>query len=200
MNENNNNSSQQSHNWLQSLGESLHHLFLKVSEKLRHRHLQNSEMGEAKGTPDIWQKIGTFVEQTPLITEEEDLVLLSEKETQQIKRKTAAPTKREKHADQQQGSDEKTETALGKYYHEEDLKMYQHPHMSDQMQEKTMEHIFTSLHLARKGDQQGARLHIELAESAMHTASRFMSHEDYAAFEVKVDKKLENIISNGYSH
>ena len=151
-------------------------------------------MGDPKGDPDIWNKIGTFIEKTPILEDKEDLVLATEKETHQIKRKTPTRVSGGDNAEHQV-----TETALGKYYHEEDLKHYQHPHMSDQMQKKTMEHIFTSLHLARKGDQEGARLHIELAESAMHTASRFMSHDDYQAFEKKVDAKLENIIKNGHA-
>jgi len=57
-----------------------------------------------------------------------------------------------------------------------------------------MEHINISLILAREGNTEGARLHIDLAESAMHTAGRFMSHEEYEIFEKKVEHRLESII------
>ena len=57
-----------------------------------------------------------------------------------------------------------------------------------------MEHINISLILARAGNIEGARLHIDLAESAMHTAGRFMSHKEYEIFEKKVAHRLESII------
>jgi hypothetical protein len=68
------------------------------------------------------------------------------------------------------------------------------PRISAQLQSKTMEHINIALILAAEGNQEGVRLHIDLANSAMHTASRFLSHKDYEVFEEKVENRLRSII------
>lgn len=180
-------SKQQTSNYLKSLLDSLHHLFLRVSGKLRQVHLLRSEIGEAKGNADIWGRLGTHIRETPVSDEPEQLVSATS-------RKHHVTTPEYHKVELEKG---RTLSELGKYYQRK-VRVEMHPHMSDQMRDSTMEHINTSLHLAKHGDQDGAKLHIELAESAMHTASRFMTHDQYADFEKKVRERLESIIRNGH--
>jgi len=51
-----------------------------------------------------------------------------------------------------------------------------------------------SFYLARKGDKFGAKLHVELAESAVHTASRFMTEEQYRCFEKNMMTRVESVV------
>ena len=179
--------SKHSSNYLKSLVDSLHHLFLNVSGKLRQMHLLRSEIGEAKGNADIWGRLGTHIRETPVSDEPEEVVSALGR-----KHDVTAPDYHKVELEKGRSLSE-----LGKYYQRK-VRVEMHPHMSDRMRDSTMEHINTSLHLAKYGDQDGARLHIELAESAMHTASRFMTHDQYAEFEKKVHERLESILQNGH--
>ena len=175
-------------NFLSDMLETLHRLFLDVSAKLRHRHIKNSKMSDPKGDVDIWGKIGHFLEATPELSEEDMLHLQDEHIHKSNKNEKLHRPSVEEGAQLSE---------LGKYYQRK-VRVETHPHMSDQMQKNTIDHINTALHLARKGDQTGARLHIELAESAMHTAGRFMDHDEYRGFEEKIEQRLQHIIQQGH--
>jgi len=175
-------------NFLSNMLDALRHLLLTISGKLRNQHLQNSQMSDSKGDVDIWGRIGTFLEATPELSEAAILHLQDEH--------IRSSDKNEKlHRPSLEEGAELSE--LGKYYQKK-VRVETHPHMSEQMQRNTIDHINTALHLARKGDQAGARLHIELAESAMHTAGRFMSHDEYQQFEVKIEERLRHIMEQGH--
>jgi len=180
--------SRDSGNFLSSIIESIHQLLLNISGKLRHQHIENSKMGDAKGDVDIWGKIGTFLEATPELSEADLLHLQDEHIHQSHQNEKLHRPSLQEGAELSQ---------LGKYYQQK-VRVETHPHMSEQMQKNTMDHINTALHLARKGDQSGARLHIELAESAMHTAGRFMDHDDYRSFEEKIELRLQHIMQQGH--
>ena len=175
-------------NTLQSLIEALHKLFLQIASHLKFRRIFHKPMGDAKGNVDIWGKIGGFLEETPELSEE-DLFHLQDEQIH------SAHGNAKLHRPSLHEGTELSE--LSKYYQQK-VRVEQQPHMSEQMQRNTMDHINTALHLARKGDKQGARLHIELSESAMHTASRFMSHEEYAVFEKKIEARLQHIMEHGH--
>ena len=179
----------QNSNYLKSLLDSLHHLFLRVTGRLRQMHLLKSEMGEAKGNADIWGRLGTFIKETPVSDEPDELIST-------VSRKSHVTTPEYHRVELEKG---RSLSELGKYYQRK-VRVEMQPHMSDQMRDSTMQHINTSLYLAKRGDQDGARLHIQLAESAMHTASRFMTHEKYAEFEAQVNERLESIIQDGHRH
>jgi hypothetical protein len=49
-----------------------------------------------------------------------------------------------------------------------------------------------ALILARIGRGDGARIHADLAETAMETAARYMSEEEYCALEAEVERRLSN--------
>jgi hypothetical protein len=168
--------------------ETLHHLFLNISGKARQQHLQNSKMSDAKGDVDIWGKIGHFLEATPELSEDDVFHLQDEHIHRSHQNETL-------HRPSLEDGAELSE--LGKYYQRK-VRVETHPHMSEQMQRNTIDHINTALHLARKSDQSGARLHIELAESAMHTAGRFMSHDEYREFELKIEERLKHIMDQGH--
>jgi len=60
--------------------------------------------------------------------------------------------------------------------------------MDEVLRARTMEHTGSALQHARKGDQYSAKLRVGLAETAMHTAGRFMDHDDYEVFEREVER------------
>ena len=175
-------------NNLRQLIESIHQLFLQLASKLKFNQVSEKPMGDAKGKYDIWGKLGEFLEATPELSEK-DLFHLQDEDIHKAHKNESL------HRPSLQEGAELSE--LSRYYQSQ-VSEEMHPHMSEQMQRNTVDHINTALHLARKGDREGARLHIELSESAMHTASRFMSHEEYADFEKRVEGRLEHIIETGH--
>ncbi len=70
------------------------------------------------------------------------------------------------------------------------------PQMSEQMQANTLDHINKAVLAARRGNVDGARMHTQLAQSAMRTASEYMSEDAYRAFKDDVEKKIA-AIKNG---
>ena len=180
--------SHQQHGGLHSLIESLHKMFLQISCHLRLDRIFHRPLGEAKGNLDIWGKLGNFLEEAPELSDD-DLFHLQDEHMH------AAHANEKLHRPSLQEGAELSE--LSKYYQRQ-VRVEMHPHMSEQMQRNTVDHINTALHLSRKGDKDGARLHIGLSESAMHTASRFMSHEEYAEFEERIEARLSHIIELGH--
>ncbi len=175
-------------NFLSNLIESLHQLLLTISGQVRHRHIEKSKMSDPKGDVDIWGKIGHFLEATPTLSEE-DILHLQDEHIHQ------AHNNENLHRPTLEEGAELSELAR---YYQCKVRVETHPHMCDQMQRNTVDHINTALHLARKGDQAGARLHIELAESAMHTGGQFMNHDDYREFEKKIEQRLQHIMERGH--
>lgn len=66
--------------------------------------------------------------------------------------------------------------------------------LGEKMRAETTRHINEALRLARRGDVQGAKVHTELAESAMKTASRYLPEEEYRAFQQDVETRLKAIV------
>jgi len=170
------------HGLLRGLIDAIHHLFIMISSRLRHTRIHHSPMGDAKGEYDIWEKLGTHLEQASAESKPDT------KSHATGKRKVSDPGRHENPATTVQDFNRLTEHSKQKAVNQ------LLPSMNEQLQGKTMEHINISLILAKEGNADGARLHIELAENAMHTASRFMSHEDYDIFEKKVERRLESIV------
>jgi len=67
------------------------------------------------------------------------------------------------------------------------------PHLREKMRANTFAHINKSMRFARQGKSEAAKIHAELAESAMKTASEYMTEEEYRAFEQHVKEKLAAI-------
>lgn len=67
------------------------------------------------------------------------------------------------------------------------------PHLREKMRTNTLAHINKSMRFARQGKAEAAKIHAELAESAMKTASEYMTEEEYRAFEQDVKEKLKAI-------
>lgn len=173
------------HGFLHSLAESFHQIVIAISSRLSHMHLLRSQIGDAKGELDIWHKLGNHVKQIPV---------REKTETKQHPRRDPANTVTTEQAPTLVKGAELSE--LGRYNVRKAI-LEHHPHISDQLQRRTMEHINLSLGLAREGRKDAAKLHIDLAQSAMHTASRFMSHDEYDAFAQKVERRLESIVQEG---
>ncbi len=70
------------------------------------------------------------------------------------------------------------------------------PHLAEQMQAKTTEHVNKALQLARRGNMQGAKVYVELAEQAMKTASQYMDKQVYATYKGEVERRLKDILSD----
>ena len=46
----------------------------------------------------------------------------------------------------------------------------------------------------QEGDQKGAKVHIKLAQEAVHTASRFMDQDEYQKFKEKILGRIKHFI------
>ncbi len=66
-------------------------------------------------------------------------------------------------------------------------------HLGEKMRADTMRHINMALRLAKRGDARGAKVHAELAESAMKTASQYLPEEEYRVFKQDVETQLKDI-------
>ncbi len=169
---------------LQKLWESLHELFLNAANELRHRQMSKSMMSAPRDRIDIWGKLGGHLDSLPLSEDKDD--------TQQPEEPELSYQNKEYYHYPDKGVANKS-GGLGEYYQNNTCtKMYHH--VSDQMHRSAMDHINKSFYLAKKGDKFGAKLHVELAESAVHTASRFMTEEQYSCFEKKMLTRIEDAI------
>jgi len=174
------------HGTLRALIESLHHMFIAVATRLRHMHVRDrKQMEHPKGSFDIWARIGSHIEQ--IHSEEEP----ANKPQIPPQPASAKPSRQRPYADVATAG----ASALGRYYTHKAVTEH-HPHMDQVLRSRTMEHIGSALRHARNGDQASAKLHVGLAESAMHTASRFMDHDDYEVFEREVEHRLESLFEN----
>lgn len=174
------------HGLLRSLIESLHHLSIILGTRMRQAHIRDRrQMEHAKGNYDVWGKLSTHVEQMP---------------TQELPAESAAGMRHKKSGKTQARPLRKIEGGrrfkqLSSYFSRQAL-IGKHPHMDEKMCSSAMQHINLALHLAGQGNKEGAKVRIHLAESAMHTASRFMTHEDYERFEQKVEHRLQEIVND----
>ena len=141
-------------------------------------------MTEPKEVMDIWGKLRDYIENVPILGQKETDPAHSFRHQLDEKRKRA-----EQFQDSIMHRDDPSEHIL------ENINVHKHPHIKEQMYSNAMNHINTAYSLAHSGDQYGAKLHIELAESALHTASRFMDHDEYMQLEVKVMARIELFIS-----
>ena len=189
-------SSVESHGFLHGLINAIQHLVVMISSRLRHTQINQSPMGETKGDYDIWKRLGSHMEQMSAQGQQAT-------ESQAIGNRTGVEPDRSKNPATRVSEfngrvSELHETVreaseLSEHGKKKSVDKLQ-PRMNQQLQSKTMEHINIALILAAEGNEDGARLHIGLAESAMQTASRFMSHEEYEVFEQRVEQRLESII------
>ena len=173
---------------LRDLIDHLHHLMIVISSKLRHTQIHRSPMGDLKGDYDIWERLGSHLQQVS-VREKRDVKPRATPKPKDALRKTG-----------QLGilGDQTMPEVLPsnelRKHHKSKAAYQQLPRLSEQLQFKTMEHINIALILAAEGNQEGVKLHIDFANNAMQTASRFMSHKDYEAFEEKVERRLKSII------
>jgi hypothetical protein len=65
--------------------------------------------------------------------------------------------------------------------------------MGEKLMQSTWEHIHTSIRLARRGDVKTSRMHIELADSALKEAERYLPAEIFSAFAAEVVSTLNEI-------
>ena len=173
---------------LRGLIDYLHELIILIASKLRHSQVNQSPMSDAKGDYNLWKTLGEHLEQVPVV-EKHDV-----KRPKSAKGVHGSPIPRKNVAnDATRPGPELNEIRD----HNKQRAVRQQPRISQQLQSKTMEHINIALILAAEGNQDGVKLHIDLANNAMRTASRFMSHEEYEAFEEKVGSRVKSIVDSG---
>ena len=176
------------HSPLQALIETLHRMMISVSERLRHVHIHHrKQMEHAKSSYDIWAKIGSRIEQ--IHTESQERPAMDPQVSEPARPGQSSARPYDTHVAPGRFS------ALSKYYTRKTIAEH-HPHMDEVLRNRTMEHISSALQMARKGNRDGAKLHVNVAENAMHTASRFMNHDDYEAFERHVEQRLESLLED----
>ena len=64
------------------------------------------------------------------------------------------------------------------------------PFMAEKMRRSAFDHVNQALILAKKGDAEGARIHAELANSAMETAADYMSDEELNQLRKMIEERL----------
>ena len=184
-----NSASAQPHGLPRGLIDYLHHLIIEIASRLRHAQIRHSPMGDAKGDYDVWQRLGDHLQQMP-VTEKHDVKQTAPPKGSQEGRKHPKNLA----SDAMRSGSEPNEI---REHNKTRAVLHHQPRVSQQLQSKTMEHINIALILAAEGNQGGVKLHIDLANSAMHTASRFMSHEEYKVFEEKVETRVKAIVDSG---
>lgn len=69
------------------------------------------------------------------------------------------------------------------------------PHIGDQLRNRVWEHIHEAVRTAHDGDAKAAKLHVEIANSALKEAAQHLSGEDYQAFVAAVKDRISELIS-----
>jgi hypothetical protein len=165
----------------------MHRLFLRLSQEIHARQLRESTMSDPKNKIDIWGRLEEFIDQVPAVTQQANPLLQQQpvqQETETFLQAAQFPARPHKNSVQ----------ANKRFFDKIQVKV--RPHMKEQMHKNALHHINMSYFLAHKGDRHGAKLHIELAENAVHTASRFMSDEEYEAFEQVISLRIERFIDD----
>ena len=70
-----------------------------------------------------------------------------------------------------------------------------HPHIGEQLKVRVWDHIHEAVRTAHDGDAKTAKLHVEIANSALKEAAQHMSDEDYQAFVAAVGDRINELVS-----
>jgi len=70
------------------------------------------------------------------------------------------------------------------------------PRMTEKMETKTMEYINKAMRLAKQGNEEGAKVNAELAESALTTVIEYMSEEECKDFKKEIENRMKAIMGN----
>ncbi len=82
---------------------------------------------------------------------------------------------------------------LSNHFHELEVAELTGEGVGEGVKRRVLEHINTSLRLARRGDSAGARIHADIARSAMREAVHYLSGEEYRQFTAAVKERLERL-------
>lgn len=171
---------------LASLIESLRLLFAQVSRRLlEHRLTERSPSSSTADSADISDALDNHLELTAADAASQ------EPESAASRSPAGEPKATSKAATVPPG----LFTALARRFRKRRWAVNQ-PHLGEKMRATTNDHINQALRLARSGNVQGAKLHTELAENAMKTASQYMSDEDFRAFKEKVEGRIRSILND----
>ncbi len=183
---------------LKSLIDELQALLLAISGRLHQLHLHKHSRESTESSVDIWGKLGHFLETHP-VDQDPELHLESHQRQSTAVNKHGGGHKTNHNLDTYLDGKPREVGQLGEFYQRERVRVEVKPHMSEQMSRNAMDHINSSLHFAKQGDTQGARLHIELAESATKMASQFMSKSEFKDFETKILQRINDIVENSHA-
>jgi hypothetical protein len=67
------------------------------------------------------------------------------------------------------------------------------PHLSQQLKNSAWEHVHTAIRLARQGEAAKARLHVDIAMSALSELAHYMPEVEYQQFRAEVKAQIDNI-------
>lgn len=82
---------------------------------------------------------------------------------------------------------------LSNHFHELEVTELTGEGVGEGVKRRMLEHINTALRLARRGDLAGARIHADIARSAMREAVHYLSQEEYRQFTAAVKERLERL-------
>ncbi|KPK40345.1 MAG: hypothetical protein AMJ69_02625 [Gammaproteobacteria bacterium SG8_47] len=69
------------------------------------------------------------------------------------------------------------------------------PHVGDQLKKRVWDHIHEAVRIAHDGDAKTAKLHVEIANSALKEAAQHLPEDDYNAFAADVAAKIQEFVA-----
>lgn len=82
---------------------------------------------------------------------------------------------------------------LSKYFKSSNTLESKQPYVGDKLKKSAWIHIHAALRSARQGDKKSAKLHSDIANSALKEASHFMPFEEYKVFCEQVTDALSDV-------
>ncbi|MEN8764205.1 MAG: hypothetical protein ABF290_17475 [Thiogranum sp.] len=116
---------------------------------------------------------------------------------QKVQTVTQNSTPGRPHADHQVSIVGRTFSGLGRYLKSSRTETVLDPELSKKLKMSAWHHIHTALRLARQGEAETAKLHLDIASQALKEAAHYMSREEHIALIVEVEEKLGEISGQG---
>ncbi len=164
----------------------LKQLYKLISQHLWHRRMSEAKPGEARQSAEIHASLSEHVD-----------IDAGDRNTREEGAETVGPLGPQEQPVARKSAEKGPRLglfkALSQHFSRRRRAVHAQPHLAKQMQEQTHNHINRALQLARQGQAGNAKMHLELAEQAMRTASQYMPEAEYAEFKEKVEERLQEV-------
>ena len=113
------------------------------------------------------------------------------KTNDQISKRSTDSIKDHQHIDSDyHKTGEAIENELSKYLRTENLTSVTQPGIVTKLTESVWEHIHAALRIARQGDADKAKLHLDIADQALNEVGHYMSSDDFSRLVSSVEQYL----------